>query len=108
MTSGTSYTDGDKKWIQDAIRAYDRKFPTGPDSIAMCVISAQQEIRDNEIDGTSNSKTGVIQNSTSGRRPAFAMPENLYTILKFKYPKLFQKPGFLWFKRNFPMFWVGK
>lgn len=94
--------ESDKRWIEDAIRHHDRRFPHGPDSIAMSVVSAQHE--QNELKMTRKvSKTGVIDNSQSGRRMTVALPENLYIVLRKKYPNLFSK-DIRWFKRNFPMF----
>jgi hypothetical protein len=99
--------DGDKKWIEDAIRHHDRRFPTGPDSIAMSVVTANQEQRELELTRTVSTTTGVINNNEMGRRMTVALPENLYIVLIKRYPQLF-KQDIKWFKRNFPMFVLEK
>ena len=100
--------ESDKRWITDAIRHHDRRYPTGPDSIAMSVLSARQE--QFELGLTKQvSKTGVVKNSDSGRRMAISLPENLYIVLRKRYPTLFSdQKNLKWFKKTFPMFLVAE
>lgn len=96
--------ESDKKWIENAIRHHDRRFPTGPDSIALSVVTAKKEQEELEFHRKITS-TGVIRSSDSGRRLGVTMPENLYIVLRKKYPTLFtDKDNYRWFKRKFPMF----
>ena len=100
--------ESDKKWIADAIRHHDRRFPSGPDSIAMAVLSAKEEQRELQL-MNDVSKTGVIHNSDSGRRMSLTLPENLYIVLRKRYPTLFSdKANIKWFRRHFPMFVISK
>ena len=92
----------DKKIIADIISMYDRQYPTGPDSIAMAVLSAAQEQMAIELSGGLSSRTGVVTGS-AGRRMTVSMPENLYGILRQQYPSLLNQ-DIAWFKKNFPMF----
>lgn len=101
-------TEDDRRWIEDAIKHHDKRFPTGPDSISMSVVTAQNE--QNELQrGFAVDKHGVINKSQSGRRHRLSMPSNLYAVLKFKYPDLFtDKEKYAWFKKKFPMFLVQR
>lgn len=99
--------EGDKKRIAEIIRIYDQKYPTGEDSIAMCVVSAKHEQRDLALERKISSKTGVVNNSDSGRRLSISMPGKLFWILKKQYPTLLNK-DINWFRRHFPMFVVSK
>lgn len=94
----------DKLVIQRIIEAYDRVHPTGEDSIALCVLTAQQE-RDELRLLRKVSKTGVVKSSDSGRRLSIVLPENLWGILRRRYPKLFTE-DLQWFKKNFKMFTI--
>ena len=99
--------EGDKKRIAEIIRLYDQKYPTGEDSIAMCVVSAQHEQRDLEFELKVSSKTGVVNGNEAGRRLSIALPGKLYWILKKQYPTLLNK-DIGWFKKNFPLFVISK
>lgn len=102
-----SLGDGDKRKIADIIREYDRRYPTGENSIAASVVSAQHERAELELLGTVSSKTGVVNDSEAGRRLAVSMPTALYFMLRQQYPNLFSTE-IKWFKRHFPMFVITK
>lgn len=99
--------EGDKKRIAEIIRIYDARYPTGEDSIALCVVSAKHEQRELALERKVSSKTGVVNENDAGRRLSIALPGKLYWILKKQYPTLLNK-DIAWFKRNFPLFVISK
>lgn len=99
--------EGDKQWILDAIRLYDRNHPLDQDSIAMSVTSAKREQTELQKSFKVSSRTGVVKGSQSDRRLGISIPEELFIIIRRRYPNIFSDPAnYKWFKKNFPMFVV--
>ena len=95
----------DAQKIKAVIQIYERANPTGPDSIAASILSYKSEHE--EMTRTRQvSKTGIIQQSDSGRRMKFVMPSNLYIILRKKFPTIFEA-DLKHFERDFPVFFKG-
>ena len=92
--------------VQQAIDIYDRLYPTGPDSSAWSILSYRNELRELELQGVANRRTGVINKSDAGRRMKMVMPSNLYTVLLKKFPTIF-KADMKKFERDFPVFFRG-
>lgn len=101
MTLEGQFYDRDK--VREIIDAYEHVHPQGPDSIAWCMIQAKQEQEELERMGAVSNRTGVINNSASGRRQKFTMPSELYILLQKKFPEIFKR-DLKQFEKDFPIF----
>lgn len=91
-----------KQKIQQIVDVYERMYPTGPDSIAWCMVEAKNEQRELMLERRI-SKSGIIMKSESGRRQLFTMPSGLYLMLRKADPEIF-KTHLKYLKRDFPVF----